>query len=48
MADVKPLFVVFVYTLTNVVPKVTVADFIATLLADVIANVVWDGNNTHI
>ena len=40
MADVKTLFVVFVYPLTDVVTKVTVADFIATLLADVIANVV--------
>ena len=40
MADVKPLFVVFFYTLTDVVIKVTVADCIATLLADVIANVV--------
>ena len=40
MTDVKPLFVVFVYTLTDVVIKVTVADFMATLLADVFANVV--------
>ena len=40
MADVKPLFAVFVYTLTDLITKVTVADLVATLLADVIANVV--------
>ena len=48
MADIKPLFVVFVYTLTDVVIKVTVANFLATLLADVIANIVWDSNSTCI
>ena len=38
MADVKPFFSIFYFmTLTDVFIKVTVADFIATFLADVIA-----------
>ena len=41
MADVKPFFPFFVvYTLTDVIIKVTVADLITTFLADVIANCV--------
>ena len=38
MADVKPIFLLFVYiALTNVIAKITVADLIATFVADVIA-----------
>ena len=38
MADVKPIFpIVYFITLTDVFIKVTVADLIATFLADVIA-----------
>ena len=37
MADVKPIFLLFVYTaLTDVVVMITVADLIATFVADVI------------
>ena len=38
MADVKPIFLLFVYiALTNVIVKITVADLIVTFVADVIA-----------
>ena len=48
MADVNPFFSFFiVYTLTDVIIKVTVPDLITTFLADVIAICVWDGNTTH-
>ena len=41
MADVKPFYPFFVvYTLTDIIMKETVADLIATFLADVIANCV--------
>ena len=36
-----------IIALTDVIVKVTVADFIATFLADVIAINVWDGVTTH-
>ena len=38
MADVKPIFLLFVYiALTDVTVKITVADLMATFVADVIA-----------
>ena len=38
MADVKPIFLLFVYiALTDVIVKITLADLIATFVADVIA-----------
>ena len=38
MADVKPIFLLFVYVaLTDVIIKITVADLIATFVADIIA-----------
>ena len=38
MADIKPIFLLFIYiALTDVVIKITVADPIATFMADVIA-----------
>ena len=38
MADVQPIFLLFVYiALTDVAVKITVADLIATFVADVIA-----------
>ena len=41
MADVKPIFPIFYFiTLTDVFVKVTVADLIATFLADVIPHVI--------
>ena len=47
MADVKPVLSIFCYiTLTDVIIKVTVADLVATFLADVIAIFVWVGNTT--
>ena len=38
MADIKPIFLLFIYiALTDVIVKITVADLIATFVADVIA-----------
>ena len=38
MTDIKPIFLLFIYiALTDVIVKITVADLIATFVADVIA-----------
>ena len=49
MADVKPIFPIFYFiTLTDVFIKVSVADLIATFLADVMPLCLCNGNTTHV